>query len=128
MTNGPIGSPITLPLTSLLITFASVLASALVFAPATLLASRVRVTRPLWIQGPLEFFVAGIAALLICVLWRLGSGSESWQAQLASGGWTWVFLAPGFALYWFAARSAEGVLSVAARAFAWIRRRLAPTA
>jgi hypothetical protein len=52
--NKPLGSPIALPLSALLLTGATLAASLLVFAPATLLASLMRPRRSACLQVPSE--------------------------------------------------------------------------
>ncbi|MEO8361454.1 MAG: hypothetical protein ABI672_15585 [Vicinamibacteria bacterium] len=129
VTNGPIGSPISFPLTAALITAVALGASIVVFAPATLVASRVRLSRPLWLQAPTEFFVAMLAAFLICAsVVVVRSSGEPWHQQVATVGRVSLIMSPGLALYWLVARSTEGTLSVVGRAAAWVRRRMTPAA
>ena len=75
----------------------------------------------------MEFVVAAIVAVLISTVLVLGQGQEPWQAKLATSARAWLLLGPGLALYWFVARSAEGILGMVGQAAAWVKRRLVQT-
>lgn len=127
VTNGSIGSPISLPLTAAIITAGSLAASVFVFCPATIVASQVRSRRALWMQAPMEFAVAAMVAFLICSAFVVRPGEEPWQIQLVAAGRVWLLLGPGLALYWLIARSSEGLLALFGGAASWARRRFLRT-